>query len=93
MPVTEVDLEIPRTQIQISETVKSNDQLCTVCEQFAGQAAQYLGQNKTQTEIIETLHQACHELQPFEEQVTLWIIGNKLLLGISCPVRICYEYT
>ncbi|XP_074562258.1 uncharacterized protein LOC141818712 [Curcuma longa] len=71
--VTEVDFEIIENPIRTFKGVQRNEQLCTLCENFTAQAAQYLSKNKTQTEIIETLHQACSELKPFEEQCLLLI--------------------
>ncbi|XP_042471281.1 prosaposin-like isoform X1 [Zingiber officinale] len=71
--VTEVDFELIENPIRTFKGVKRNEQLCTLCENFASQAAQYLSKNKTQTEIIETLHQACSEMKPFEEQCLLLI--------------------
>ncbi|KAG6513544.1 prosaposin-like [Zingiber officinale] len=71
--ITEIDLELPENPIRAFTEVKRNEQLCTVCENFTAQAIQYLSKNKTQTEIIETLHQACSEWKPFEEQCLLLV--------------------
>ncbi|URD79283.1 Saposin-like type B, region 1 family protein, partial [Musa troglodytarum] len=62
-------IERLHSQIKVSKVVEGDDQLCKLCENFTAQATQYLGENKTRTEIIETLHQACAELKPFKEQI------------------------
>lgn len=61
-------MEIQTLQVSGDEFV-GNDNVCTLCEEFAGQALDYLGENKTQTEIIETLHQTCSQLHSFKQQV------------------------
>ncbi|WOL18007.1 prosaposin-like isoform X2 [Canna indica] len=71
--VSDIHIEIPQSHLETSEAVKGNDQLCRVCENFTAQVAQYLGENKTQTEIMETLHQACTEFKPFEQQCILLV--------------------
>ncbi|KAI3674769.1 hypothetical protein L2E82_51884 [Cichorium intybus] len=49
-----------------------NDNLCSLCEEYASEALFYLEQNKTQTEIISILHQSCDKLQSLKRQcVTL----------------------
>ncbi|URD81269.1 Saposin-like type B, region 1 family protein [Musa troglodytarum] len=70
---TEIGTGTPQSQSKISKAVKGNDQLCTLCENFTAQATQYIGENKTQTELLETLHQACSEMKPFEEQCILLV--------------------
>lgn len=69
IPVTEIDLELPENPIRTFKEVRRNGQLCTLCENFTAQATEYLSKNETQTEIIETLYQACSQWKPFEEQV------------------------
>ncbi|CAD5176774.1 unnamed protein product [Musa acuminata subsp. malaccensis] len=71
--VTEIGLETPQNQSKISKAVDGNDKLCTLCESFVAQATQYVGENKTQTEIIEMLHQACSNVDPFEEQCVMLV--------------------
>lgn len=78
--VTEVDFELIENPIRTFKGVKRNEQLCTLCENFTAQAAQYLSKNKTQTEIIETLRQACSELKPFEEQVFFTLVESRLFI-------------
>jgi saposin len=43
--------------------------MCEVCENFTTQAIDYMAANKTQEEIIETLHHACSQIKTFKEQV------------------------
>lgn len=52
----------------ISELSVGNERLCTLCEQFTSQAIYYLGENKTEMEIIEILHQACSRLHSFKQE-------------------------
>ncbi|KAL6865085.1 hypothetical protein ACP4OV_016236 [Aristida adscensionis] len=54
----------------ISRTRKGNPQLCQLCEQFASEALFYLKENETQTEIIETLHEACSKFYSFKLECT-----------------------
>ncbi|KAL6619445.1 hypothetical protein ACP70R_034584 [Stipagrostis hirtigluma subsp. patula] len=54
----------------ISLTMKGNPQLCQLCEQFASEALFYLKENETQTEIIDTLHQACSKFYSFKLECT-----------------------
>ncbi|KAJ9545051.1 hypothetical protein OSB04_024758 [Centaurea solstitialis] len=52
----------------VSGNVVKNDNLCTLCETYAGEALFYLQQNKTQTEILSILHQSCSKLQSLQRQ-------------------------
>ncbi|TVU18835.1 hypothetical protein EJB05_34950 [Eragrostis curvula] len=49
-----------------SLTMTENPQFCQLCEEFATEALFYLKENETQTEIINTLHQACSKLHSFK---------------------------
>ncbi|XP_070676815.1 uncharacterized protein [Malus domestica] len=72
--LTNLDLSghLVETQTFQVEEVVGNEKACTLCEEFAGQALDYIGENKTQTEIVEYLHQTCSQLRSFEQQcVTL----------------------
>lgn len=40
-----------------------------VCEQFMGQAVEYLKENKTQAEVLEIFHKTCLRLPSFRQQV------------------------
>lgn len=46
-----------------------NENVCTMCEEFAAEAIKYLVENKTQLEIIDVLHKTCSQLVPLEQQV------------------------
>ncbi|KAJ9545052.1 hypothetical protein OSB04_024759 [Centaurea solstitialis] len=52
----------------VSGNVVKNDNLCNLCETYAGEALFYLQQNKTQTEILSILHQSCSKLQSLHRQ-------------------------
>lgn len=70
--ITEIVLE---TQIEnkVPEALEQNELVCSMCENFTAQAVDYFSQNKTQEEIIQTLHQACAELKPFEQQCVMLV--------------------
>ncbi|GAB2272099.1 hypothetical protein Dimus_006918 [Dionaea muscipula] len=42
--------------------------VCTLCEEYTTVALTYLSENKTQTEVIEKLHEACSQLHSFTQQ-------------------------
>uniref|UniRef100_A0A6N2K7L9 Saposin B-type domain-containing protein n=1 Tax=Salix viminalis TaxID=40686 RepID=A0A6N2K7L9_SALVM len=69
----EISVEIIENQeqentIQTSNNVKRKDEVCTLCEEFASQALNYLAENKTQTEILEKLHRTCSRLTTLEQE-------------------------
>ncbi|XVF29685.1 hypothetical protein REPUB_Repub15cG0143500 [Reevesia pubescens] len=53
---------------EVLETVSRNDNVCTLCEEFAIEAIDFLSQNKTQTEIVDLLHKSCSRIPSFELQ-------------------------
>ncbi|CAN6342441.1 unnamed protein product [Urochloa humidicola] len=53
-----------------SSAIKENPQLCQLCEEFASEALFYLKENETQTEIIDTLHQACSKFPSLKLECT-----------------------
>ncbi|CAK7343628.1 unnamed protein product [Dovyalis caffra] len=55
-------------EIQTSNNVTRKDEVCTLCEEFATQALDYLAENKTQIEILEKLHKSCSRLTTFEQE-------------------------
>jgi hypothetical protein len=57
------------SEVQTMKKVPRNDKLCTLCEEFANQALDYLAENKTQTEIIELLHVACSQVGSLRGEV------------------------
>ncbi|KAJ9185466.1 hypothetical protein P3X46_005104 [Hevea brasiliensis] len=67
-PATQGKDQEQEREDQASDGVIRNDQVCTLCEEFASQALDYLNENKTQTEIIDTLHVACSRVPPFKQQ-------------------------
>ncbi|KAL5550654.1 hypothetical protein UlMin_000830 [Ulmus minor] len=69
--VSEMQITYDTQEVEIIPTVKEgsrNDKLCTLCEEYAAQALEYISQNKTQTEIIEILHQTCSQLHAYKQQ-------------------------
>jgi len=64
-----VDHRVSRGESKIPKALERNEQLCTVCEEYTALATNYLKAYKTETEIMETLRQACPQLHSFEQQV------------------------
>lgn len=61
---------MPITEIKPAKFNSNKDTVyCTLCEEYASLALDYLSQNKTQTEIIDSLTQACSRLKSFQQQV------------------------
>lgn len=54
--------------IKASEEVGRNENVCTLCEEFAAKAIKFLEDNNTQTEIIDILHNTCARLIPIEQK-------------------------
>ncbi|XP_004492542.1 uncharacterized protein [Cicer arietinum] len=42
--------------------------VCALCEEYTSKALDYLNENKTQNEIIDILHNTCHQLHTFEKK-------------------------
>lgn len=57
------------SEVQTMIEVSRNDNVCTLCEEFANQALDYLAENKTQTEVIVILHQTCSRIGSFQGEV------------------------
>lgn len=53
---------------QHMEEFRKNEDLCTLCKDFASDAIKYLSDNKTLTEIISILHKTCTKIHTFEKQ-------------------------
>ncbi|XP_028768296.1 prosaposin isoform X2 [Neltuma alba] len=60
--------ELANTDL-LSEQTRKPD-VCTLCEEYSAKALEYLKENKTQGEIMDYLHNTCHQLQSFEQQCT-----------------------
>ncbi|KAK8519417.1 hypothetical protein V6N12_025456 [Hibiscus sabdariffa] len=53
---------------EIVLNIVRNDNVCTLCEEYATEAIEFLSRNKTQTEIVELLHKSCSRMPSFEQQ-------------------------
>ncbi|XP_073113433.1 uncharacterized protein [Elaeis guineensis] len=62
-----------QSESRMSESIARNEEMCTLCEEYTSQAMYYLGENETQVEIINTLHQACSRLHSFVKQCVLLV--------------------
>ncbi|CAA7389290.1 unnamed protein product [Spirodela intermedia] len=84
---------IEASDLAVSEGKVKNENLCILCEQFAGQALDYLNDNKTQEEAIESLHHACSELHHLREQCILLVDYYAPLffleIGLVQPEQFC----
>jgi saposin len=59
------------SEVQTMKKVPRNDKVCTLCEEFANQALDYIAENKTQTEIIDILRLACTRAGSFKGEVLI----------------------
>jgi saposin len=50
------------------EEIYRNDKVCTLCEQVAAEALGYISENKTQSEIIDMLHNSCSRVPSLTQQ-------------------------
>ncbi|OVA17251.1 Saposin-like type B [Macleaya cordata] len=62
--------------------ILDNKGVCALCEQFTSQAIYYVTQNKTQSEIIDSLHQACSMLHTasFIQQECITLVDQHVSL-------------
>lgn len=52
-----------------SENVGRSVDVCTLCEEYTTLALDYLNQNKTQNEVMDSLHKACLQMHGLAQQV------------------------
>ncbi|KAL0347548.1 UNVERIFIED_CONTAM: hypothetical protein Scaly_1770800 [Sesamum calycinum] len=64
--------KLPEGESQHVGELRKNEKLCTLCEEFAAEALNYLSENKTQTEIIAILHKSCSKIPSFKQQCIVW---------------------
>lgn len=65
------DLLKPIDSVLQMETVKSSEEnLCSLCKEFATEVLDYLEDNSTQATVVDILYQSCSTLRSFEEQCT-----------------------
>jgi len=70
--LTQINYQEQDSEVQTLKDDSGNEKLCTLCEEFAGEALDYLAENKTQAEIIEILHVSCASMGFFtKECITL----------------------
>lgn len=51
-----------------SDDIKSNEETCTLCEDFTAKTIEYFSANETQSDIISFLHHACSQAHGFKHQ-------------------------
>ncbi|XP_022881725.1 uncharacterized protein LOC111398829 isoform X2 [Olea europaea var. sylvestris] len=66
--VLQTNNKLSEGEAQHLDEVSKNNELCTLCEDFASDALIYLSENKTQTEIISILHKSCSKIPTFKKQ-------------------------
>ncbi|KAL6520861.1 hypothetical protein OROGR_017430 [Orobanche gracilis] len=54
--------------VQHVNDIRENKRLCSLCEEFAGNALNYLSENITQTKILDILHKSCLKVPSFKQQ-------------------------
>ena len=47
---------------------------CNICEDYANVTLIYLNDNKTQTEVMNSLHQACSQMYRLEDLVSALLV-------------------
>ncbi|PSS23870.1 Saposin-D like [Actinidia chinensis var. chinensis] len=81
-------------EVQASK-VGGNENVCSMCIEFAGKAIEYFKNNKTQTEIISILHKSCSRLTLLEQQCITLVdyYGPLLFLEIESvqPGDLCQK--
>jgi saposin len=61
--------------------------VCALCEEYTSKALDYINENKTQSEVIDILHNTCHQFHTFEKKVgqilnlVFWFWQNLLNSG------------
>ncbi|CAA2995548.1 Prosaposin [Olea europaea subsp. europaea] len=68
LPVLQTNKKLSEGESHLVEEVRKNNELCTLCEDFASEALNYLSENKTQTEIISILHKSCFKIPTIKQQ-------------------------
>nr|GMC81832.1 prosaposin [Ipomoea batatas]GMC90150.1 prosaposin [Ipomoea batatas] len=90
-----LDRHAERQEVQAVKVAKGNDIVCTMCEEFANQALNYLNNNKTQEEIIGLLLKSCAKLRVYEQQCVTLVnyYGPLFFLELSSiqPQQFCQE--
>ncbi|XP_022877873.1 prosaposin-like isoform X2 [Olea europaea var. sylvestris] len=69
--VLQTNNKLSEGESHLVEEVSKNNELCTLCEDFASEALNYLSENKTQTEIISILHKSCSKIPTIKQQIEI----------------------
>lgn len=56
-------------KVPVLEHVSRNEKGCTLCEEYMTQTLDYLGENKTQTMVIDILHGGCSGTRSLRQEV------------------------
>lgn len=65
-------------ETKASKDVGKKENVCTLCEEFATDAQNYLSANKTQKEIVDMLQKSCSKLHSFKQEVSLFYFSENL---------------
>ncbi|MQM12759.1 hypothetical protein Taro_045677 [Colocasia esculenta] len=71
---------------------EKSQRMCILCEQFAGQAMEYLKENRTQSEIIDTFHNVCVRLRSFQQQCLMLVDYYAPLLFLEVALVRPYDF-
>ncbi|XP_039066817.1 prosaposin-like [Hibiscus syriacus] len=86
---------------EIVVNIVRNDNVCTLCEEYATEGIDFLSRNKTQTKIVKLLHNSCSRIPSFEQQcitlvdyyVSLFFVEiSSIRPGVVCQrVKLCQK--
>lgn len=71
-------------EAQFVREVSKKEDLCSLCEEFASEALDYLTLNETQEDIITILHKSCSKIPSFKQQVLQEYVEHDCLQVESC---------
>ncbi|XP_042503909.1 prosaposin-like [Macadamia integrifolia] len=93
--VMQISYEKPKSKIQATTIAATDERVCLLCEQFTAQAVEYLSDNKTQKQVIEGLHLACHKLHSLKQKCIMLVDYYAPLffleLGTIQPEHFCMK--
>jgi saposin len=65
----EINHQDEEFKVPVLEHVSRNQKGCTLCEEYMTQTLDYLGENKTQTMVIDILHDGCSRARSLRQEV------------------------
>jgi saposin len=65
----EINHQDEEFKVPVLEHVSRNQKGCTLCEEYMTETLDYLGENKTQTMVIDILHDGCSRARSLRQEV------------------------